>query len=58
MLEKIDDKDSWNLKEICRCPEHDPPGYIVLENGTYRHTCPECGYVTVFTVNNPTLTAL
>ena len=55
MLEKIDDKDRWTKKFNCRNPEHNPPGHIVLEDGAYKHTCPGCGKVTVFTINNPTL---
>lgn len=58
MLEKIDDKNSWNTKSNCRHPEHDPPGYIVLEDGAYKYTCPGCGEVRVFTVDNPTLSVL
>ena len=45
-----------NLKKIadeelpCQHPEHNPPGLIVLEPGTYEHTCPGCGEVQVFQV--------
>jgi hypothetical protein len=35
---------------ICYHPEHNPPGMIVLEPGTYEHTCPGCGAKMVFTV--------
>lgn len=34
----------------CFSPEHNPPSHIVLEPGTYRHTCPSCGYAVTFTV--------
>lgn len=27
----------------CMHPEHNFPGLIVLEPGTYEHTCPQCG---------------
>lgn len=51
-LKKLDgDKSpSWLKKERCRHIEHDPPGFIVLEPGTYEHLCPSCGHKTVFTV--------
>ena len=54
MLEKIKDDKEWKRNK-CADPEHNPPGYIVLENGRYKHTCPGCGHVQVFTVNNPVL---
>jgi len=41
-LKKID---TWPEKKICRNPEHNPPGHICLEPGTYEHTCPGCGNV-------------
>lgn len=37
----------------CFHPEHAPPMHIVLEPGTYEHTCPGCGAATVFVVNRP-----
>lgn len=45
MLEKIAEP-----KPPCLHPEHNPPNSIVLSPGTYKHTCPSCGHVTVFTV--------
>ena len=45
MLEKIKEP-----TKICRHPEHNPPANIVLSPGTYKHTCPGCGKVTVFEV--------
>ena len=45
MLEKIKD-----APVPCSHPEHDPPSHIVLEPGTYKHTCPSCGEEVVFTV--------
>lgn len=35
----------------CLHPEHEPPMHIVLEPGTYQHTCPGCGQKIEFTVN-------
>lgn len=34
----------------CRHPEHNPPSMMVLEPGTYEHTCPGCHKKTVFRV--------
>ena len=34
----------------CFSPAHDPPMHIVLEPGTYEHTCPVCGKTVTFTV--------
>jgi hypothetical protein len=34
----------------CRHPSHDPPSHIVLDPGTYRHTCSGCGASQVFSV--------
>lgn len=45
MLRKIAD-----FPMPCRSSEHNPPNMIVLEPGTYEHTCPQCGHKTVFTV--------
>lgn len=39
----------------CPHPEHNPPGMIVLEDGTYEHICPACGKRQVFVVRRPTL---
>lgn len=44
-LEKIKEP-----KEPCFDPEHNPPGNICLSPGTYKHTCPSCGQVTIFEV--------
>lgn len=35
---------------VCRDPEHNPPGMIVLESGLYEHTCPGCGHASTFIV--------
>lgn len=51
MLEKIDVGNTWTRQSAyCRHPEHDPPNMIVLEPGTYRHTCPGCGRQVVFVI--------
>lgn len=34
----------------CYSPEHSPPSMMVFAPGTYEHTCPSCGKVTIFTV--------
>lgn len=44
-LEKIGDIDP-----PCFNPCHNPPGMIVLQPGVYKHTCPSCGKVVIFTV--------
>lgn len=49
-LEKIDTLPLFDHKP-CYSSEHEPPAHIVLEPGTYRHTCPVCGKQTMFTVN-------
>ncbi len=38
----------------CRDPGHEVPSMIVLDPGTWEHTCPGCGRKVVFTVNRPT----
>ena len=56
---KIDEKDSkWKKLNLCRHPEHNPPGHIVLEDGTYEYECPACGKITIIHVNRPTLMAV
>lgn len=37
----------------CYNAEHDPPMFMVYENGLYEHTCPGCGRVIFFRVNRP-----
>lgn len=29
--------------EVCRHPEHNPPGLIVLKPGRHTYVCPGCG---------------
>lgn len=41
-------------QDKCNAPEHNPPGNIYLEGGTYEYTCPVCGEVTI--VNVPKIT--
>ena len=46
---KPEQPEAW-LGKLCRHPEHNPPGNIVLQHGRYEYTCPGCGSVTVVTV--------
>ena len=39
-----------DIKPPCLHSEHNPPSMIVLQPGTYQHTCPGCGHVTTFSV--------
>ncbi len=39
---KPEEKKSW-IKESCKCPEHNPPGMIVLKPGLHIWVCPHCG---------------
>ena len=53
---KIDDGKTYLKK--CNHPEHDPPGFIVLQPGTYEYTCPGCGAVRIVGVPpHPSLNA-
>lgn len=56
-LRKVGDNPDWmtERQSECRSPSHDPPSMIVLENGLWEHTCPDCGKKTAFRVNRPTL---
>lgn len=45
-------RDLYNTEIPCRDPEHNPPSMMVFEDGIYEHTCPSCGKVQRFTVNN------
>lgn len=49
-LRRLPDAEAWKRPKPCYHPEHDPPGMIVLEPGSYEYTCPQCGHSTVFTV--------
>jgi len=49
-LRKIDDNYYDKDTKTCLDPAHNPPMHIVLEPGTYEHTCPNCGYKIIFTV--------
>lgn len=55
-LKRIDRGDRWK-RDLCRHPEHNPPGMICLPPGTYEHECPGCGQKSQFTVSAPTLTS-
>lgn len=37
-------------KPPCKDLGHLPPKHIVYESGKYKHTCPSCGFVTIFSV--------
>lgn len=45
MLKKIAD-----AKAPCMNSQHNPPMHVVLQPGTYEHTCPGCGSKTLFEV--------
>ncbi len=47
--------ETWPKLKICRHPEHNPPAHIVLEPGSYSHTCPGCGKEQVFTIQESSL---
>lgn len=34
----------------CNSPSHNPPRHRVYSSGTWQHTCPSCGNVTIFVV--------
>ncbi len=39
-----------DIEMPCLDPDHNVPGMCCFEPGTYKHTCPSCGNVIVFTV--------
>lgn len=41
-------------QDNCNSPEHNPPGNIYLEGGTYEYTCPVCGKTQI--INVPKIT--
>ena len=47
---KLPDSEFWKNNPPCRHPEHNPPNMRVYEPGTYEHTCPACGKITIFVV--------
>lgn len=51
---KIEESDQWSHQKPCVHPEHEPPQYIVLEDGTYEYRCPACGQTRIIHVNRPT----
>ena len=48
-LRKLPDSEVWQ-ERLCQSPEHNPPSHIVLEPGTWEHTCPACGKKLIFTI--------
>lgn len=51
-----DDSNYWGKGYDCRSREHLPATMIVRTPGTYEHTCPACGFKTIFVVSpNPSL---
>lgn len=52
-----DDQSYWQKGYDCRSTQHLPATMVVRSPGTYEHTCPNCGFRTIFTVpEGPTLT--
>lgn len=47
---RLPDSEIWKQFERCTHPDHNPPDMRVFEPGTYEHTCPRCGTITIFTV--------
>ena len=43
-FKKIKDDERWAPPKLCMHPEHNPPGMIVLQPGTYEYSCPACGH--------------
>lgn len=38
------DKNKWDkINQPCLHPQHSPPGYMVIPEEGYTHTCPCCG---------------
>lgn len=44
---------SMQKKGHCYDPNHNPPAFMVLEDGVYENVCPSCGHITNFSVRNP-----
>jgi hypothetical protein len=40
----------FDRKEVCKSPEHNPPGHIVLKPGIHTWKCPKCGKEITFIV--------
>lgn len=49
-LKKLPESRWVKSVDHCQHPEHNPPGMIVLEPGTYEYTCPSCGARQYFVV--------
>lgn len=39
-----------DIQPPCMCPDHKPPSMVAWRPGVYKHTCPSCGAVMIFTV--------
>lgn len=44
----------WEIKK-CFHPEHNPPQYIVLPEGTHIYKCPSCCQETTIVIRKPKL---
>ena len=53
MIRRIDDDTNVWPRNLCRDPEHNPPGMICLPPGLYEHECPRCGAKVRFRVPEP-----
>ena len=50
-IEKLPDEINYRSNpKMCLDPDHNPPDNISLEPGAYKHTCPSCGKVVVFSI--------
>lgn len=45
-------------KSTCTNRNHEPTGATTLEVGTFYHTCPACGDISVFTISRQDLDRL
>lgn len=46
--------DSKDTKQTCLHPSHNPPMFMVLEEGIWEYTCPNCGKTQIINVYKPT----
>ena len=42
--------EKFEVKKVCKHPEHLAPSQMVYEPGIYEHTCPNCGESYKFTI--------
>lgn len=48
----FEDDPTWNPKDMCLDPSHNPPTHISIPFGKqYRHVCPTCGFVAILRNN-------